>query len=88
MGQGKLVPDDLVNEMVAVRLAEPDTRRGYILDGYPRTLAQASALDALLDIKRVFPELTSITTDNDIAEVQHETGHIRRHYSSRWHAPQ
>jgi adenylate kinase len=48
MGQGKLVPDDLVNEMVAVRLAEPDTRRGYILDGYPRTLGQAEWLDQRL----------------------------------------
>jgi adenylate kinase len=48
MSQGKLVPDDLVNEMVAARLAEPDTRRGYILDGYPRTLGQAKWLDQRL----------------------------------------
>src|SRR6202000_1621217 len=46
MDSGKLVPDDLVNEMVAERLARPDTVRGYILDGYPRTLAQAEWLDA------------------------------------------
>ncbi len=45
MDQGKLVPDDLVNQMVAERLAQPDTARGYILDGYPRTLAQAEWLD-------------------------------------------
>jgi adenylate kinase len=45
MQQGKLVSDSLVNEMVAARLTEPDTRRGYILDGYPRTLAQANWLD-------------------------------------------
>ena len=45
MNTGKLVPDDLVNEMVAERLAEPDTTRGYILDGYPRTLGQAEWLD-------------------------------------------
>ena len=48
MGEGKLVPDALVNEMVAVRLAQPDTSRGYILDGYPRTLAQAEWLDRRL----------------------------------------
>jgi adenylate kinase len=48
MGQGKLVPDDLVNQMVAERLAQPDTVRGYILDGYPRTLAQAEWLDSRL----------------------------------------
>src|ERR1700739_2775173 len=36
MGRGDLVPDSLVNEMVAVRLGDADTVRGYILDGYPR----------------------------------------------------
>lgn len=45
MSQGKLVPDELVNDMVADRLTLPDTRRGYILDGYPRTLNQAEWLD-------------------------------------------
>jgi adenylate kinase len=48
MDEGKLVPDDLVNQMVAERLALPDTVRGYILDGYPRTLAQAEWLDGRL----------------------------------------
>ena len=48
MDAGKLVPDDLVNQMVAERLAQPDTARGYILDGYPRTLAQAEWLDGRL----------------------------------------
>jgi adenylate kinase len=45
MGRGELVPDSLVNEMVAVRLGEPDTVNGYILDGFPRTLGQASWID-------------------------------------------
>jgi adenylate kinase len=45
MGRGELVPDDLVNQMVAVRLAEPDCDRGFILDGFPRTLGQAEWLD-------------------------------------------
>jgi adenylate kinase len=48
MQQGKLVPDELVNEMVARRLEEPDTPRGYILDGFPRTIVQAKWLDAEL----------------------------------------
>ena len=45
MAKGQLVPDDLVNQMVATRLTEPDTRKGYILDGFPRTLNQAEWLD-------------------------------------------
>jgi adenylate kinase len=45
MGRGELVPDELVNEMVAARLEEPDTATGYILDGFPRTLGQAKWLD-------------------------------------------
>jgi adenylate kinase len=48
MGRGELVPDSLVNEMVAARLLEPDTGRGYILDGFPRTLVQANWLDGRL----------------------------------------
>jgi adenylate kinase len=48
MHRGDLVADGLVNEMVAERLAEPDTARGYILDGFPRTLPQADWLDARL----------------------------------------
>ena len=48
MGRGELVPDTLVNEMVAVRLAQPDTAKGYILDGFPRTLPQAGWLDGRL----------------------------------------
>ena len=48
MGRGELVPDTLVNQMVAVRLGEPDTAKGYILDGFPRTLPQAGWLDSRL----------------------------------------
>ena len=48
MQRGELVPDSLVNEMVAVRLQQPDTAGGYILDGFPRTLPQASWLDGRL----------------------------------------
>ncbi len=48
MGRGELVPDSLVNEMVATRLQQPDTAKGYILDGFPRTLVQAEWLDGRL----------------------------------------
>jgi adenylate kinase len=48
INRGELVPDTLVNEMVATRLLEPDTVRGYSLDGFPRTLGQARWLDGRL----------------------------------------
>jgi adenylate kinase len=48
MDRGELVSDDLVNQMVAERLKEPDTAAGYILDGFPRTLKQADWLDQCL----------------------------------------
>jgi adenylate kinase len=45
IGRGELVSDTLVTEMVALRLLDPDTVNGYILDGFPRTLGQARWLD-------------------------------------------
>jgi adenylate kinase len=51
MDRGELVPDDLVNDMVADRFQQPDTANGYILDGFPRTLGQAEWLDAYLAAK-------------------------------------
>ncbi len=48
MEAGKLVPDSLVTEMVKKRLAAPDIAKGFILDGFPRTEAQAKSLDKML----------------------------------------
>lgn len=48
MERGDLVPDEIVIRVAQERLAEPDARRGFVLDGFPRTAAQAQALDALL----------------------------------------
>ncbi len=48
MDAGELVSDELVLQLLEDRLNEPDVTNGYILDGYPRNLAQAEALDALL----------------------------------------
>lgn len=47
MDAGKLVPDDIVIGIVRDRLAEPDCEKGFLLDGFPRTVAQAEALDEM-----------------------------------------
>jgi len=52
MDSGRLVDDSLVLGMIRERLGEPDTRKGFILDGFPRNLAQAHALDHLLEALR------------------------------------
>ena len=49
--EGKLVPDEITNEMVKNRLNESDCKNGFILDGYPRNIAQAKELDNILSQK-------------------------------------
>ena len=51
MKAGKLVPDSLMNPILEDRLSQPDCERGFALDGYPRTLAQAESLDSILKKK-------------------------------------
>jgi adenylate kinase len=51
--RGALVPDEVVIELVSGRLSEQDCKNGYLLDGFPRTTAQAEALDKIADIEVV-----------------------------------
>jgi adenylate kinase len=53
MRAGRLVPDDLVLGILRERLARPDAARGFILDGYPRNLAQARTLEGIVPLDRV-----------------------------------
>ena len=49
MDKGELVPDEVTNGIVKERLAESDTEKGFLLDGFPRTLVQAKALEAIMN---------------------------------------
>ena len=63
MKSGKLVPDELVNQLVQVRLQGPDCQDGVILDGYPRTLAQANVLLELLRLRGMLPVVVHLVVD-------------------------
>ena len=63
MDAGELVPDSVVIGIVKDRLQEPDTAKGFLMDGFPRTIPQAEALDAALD------EL-----DRDVTKVRRDPG--------------
>jgi adenylate kinase len=69
--QGTLVSDDLVNQMVADRLKQPDTRRGFILDGFPRTLNQANWLDAQLSLVSATLPVVAISIVVDYEQLLH-----------------
>ncbi len=89
MQRGELVPDDLVNRMVAKRLTEQDCARGYILDGFPRTLAQADWLDGFLKESAATYPVVAISIEVDHNELLRRitgrricpAGHIYNVYS-------
>jgi adenylate kinase len=65
---GGLVPDDLMIDLIRERLEQPDTDEGFILDGFPRTSAQADALDAMLsDIGRELSIVFEFQLPDEIA---------------------
>jgi adenylate kinase len=66
MDAGDYVPDDLTNRMVRDRLAQPDAQVGFLLDGYPRTLAQVDELDLMLtDLNETLDAVLVLTVDED-----------------------
>ncbi|MEZ0234044.1 MAG: adenylate kinase family protein, partial [Actinomycetota bacterium] len=79
MDRGEYVPDELVVRMVMDRLAQPDARQGFILDGFPRTVPQAEALEtALAQAEQPLSAVLKFAISNDMA--------VRR-LSNRWTCP-
>jgi adenylate kinase len=65
---GDLVPDDLMIELIRGRIQSPETANGFILDGFPRTMAQADALDAMLaEIDRPLSVVLELQVPDDVA---------------------
>lgn len=67
MDKGELVPDSLVIDLIRDRLSQPDCSKGFLLDGFPRTLAQAEALDKLLsELKKDLTNVVKLSVADDI----------------------
>jgi adenylate kinase len=65
--RGALVPDEVTNEMVRDRLAQPDAAQGFLLDGYPRNVAQVAELEQILEeTGRTLDAALEITADADV----------------------
>jgi adenylate kinase len=75
MARGELVPDDMVVAIVSERIDQPDARKGFILDGFPRTVAQAEALERLLADKRLRLD--------GVVELQVDEGALLKRLASR-----
>jgi len=75
MASGRLVSDDVVNGIVGERIDAPDVRKGFILDGYPRTLGQAAALEKMLaDRRRKLDAVIELRVDDDDELVRRVSG--------------
>jgi len=66
MQSGGLVPDDTVNRLVEERIEQPDCARGFILDGYPRTVEQAKLLIMVLAAKGISPVVVHLQVDYNV----------------------
>jgi adenylate kinase len=84
MDKGELVPDSVTNEMVADRLTHPDVKAGFLLDGYPRTTAQAEFLkNALATMGSPLDAVLEMTIDNAEIIWSSHLSRLRKDFSIR-----
>ncbi len=76
MEKGLLVPDGLVAKMLDERFNNPDIKKGFILDGYPRTLSQAGTLDEILSRKKISVDLVVYLDTSDEVIIKRLTGRL------------
>lgn len=93
MDRGEYVPDDLMVRMVEDRLREPDASKGFILDGYPRTVPQARALDRVLAAAEAPLSAAVKFTIEEWTAVRRITGRFtctvcKRTYHEEWDPPE
>ena len=68
LARGELVPDETVIELIRERLAQPDAANGFVLDGFPRTMAQSDALDDMLgEIGRPLSVVFELQVSDEVA---------------------
>lgn len=76
MNKGALVPDELVTKMLMNRFDQPDVKKGFILDGYPRTIVQAQSLDIMLQERSIEIDLAVYLDTSEKVIVQRLSGRL------------
>ncbi|MDD5115852.1 MAG: adenylate kinase [Candidatus Omnitrophica bacterium] len=76
MEKGLLVPDELVASMLDERFNNPDIKKGFILDGYPRTLSQVKTLDGIMSAKTLAVDLVVYLDTSDEVIIKRLTGRL------------
>ncbi len=76
MNKGALVPDELVTKMLTARFDEDDVKKGFILDGYPRTRNQAADLEEILNRRSLYIDLAVYLDTSDAVVIQRLSGRL------------